>query len=56
MIRDIVRVVYTCAFRADEKDSYPAQVLGTNSTGQLHILFDDGVDYWAFQEEVKEIS
>lgn len=56
MIREIVRVIYTNAFGGDVKDSHVAQVLETHPNGQLRILFDDGVDYWAFPEEVKEIS
>lgn len=55
-LRDQTKYIYTCGFRADEKDSYPAQIMETNKNGLLHIRFDDGVDYWAFPEEVKEIS
>lgn len=56
MIREIVRVTYMSAFEPDLKDSHPAQIIGESPTGLLHLLFDDGVDYWAFPEEVKEIS
>lgn len=55
-LRDQTRYVYTNAFGGDVKDSHVAQIIGHHPNGQLHIMFDDGVDYWAFAEEVKEIS
>jgi hypothetical protein len=51
-----VRVIYTCGWGADDRDSETAEIIGHSASGLVRILFPDAETYWTFPEELEVIE